>query len=439
MSNPIDETRTERLHRLFAASGLLLFLVTWRLWIPQTRFPQVPLFDIAARVPPAVDWGLAAGILLSLVLVLCSSARSRWRIAGLVLFLISTTAAIVFDQHRAQPWAYQFLLIALVLLVRPRPGVLFWLQALTISIYAHSGISKLDYSFCTGLGQVFVEQLFAFVQVPVANWSQTLRCVAALAFPVGELVVALGLCVPRRRWRWTFLALAIAMHLGLLLVLGPWGLRHSWGVLIWNVFFIAQDWLLFAPRKISAETAADGNSANPPGDVTAEGETLTAGNPPAGRWRKGRERVAIGVLVAAIVLPVLEPWGLFDHWPAWGLYSARTERVHLILAPRARNRLPARWQFFIIADPRDRPWLRMRLDRWSLAELAVPLYPQGRFQLGVARAVIERGGVQDHQFRIILESAANRWTGAREQVELTTREEIDAIARTYWFGTRPRR
>jgi hypothetical protein len=53
------------------------------------------------------------------------------------------------------------------------------------------------------------------------------------------------------------------------------------------------------------------------------------------------------------------------------------------------------------------------MDRWSLSELAVPIYPQDRFQVGVALAVAKHYDL-DRSIRVVWQSASARISGARE-------------------------
>src|SRR5690606_33293969 len=69
------------------------------------------------------------------------------------------------------------------------------------------------------------------------------RRTAVALLPVGEIALFGGLLLPktRRAAKWV----SVGMHLALLGILGPWGLGDKPGVLIWNVYFIAQNLLLF--------------------------------------------------------------------------------------------------------------------------------------------------------------------------------------------------
>ncbi|MEQ9068368.1 MAG: hypothetical protein RLO18_16655, partial [Gimesia chilikensis] len=81
--------------------ALLLLGTTWQLWTPQTRFPQIPLFEWVSALPAGIDWltltimlTTAGCLLLFSVVPLCLRKPApepgvNWqRICGL-LFLVA--------------------------------------------------------------------------------------------------------------------------------------------------------------------------------------------------------------------------------------------------------------------------------------------------------------------------------------------------------------
>ncbi|MGC1274696.1 MAG: MauE/DoxX family redox-associated membrane protein [Planctomycetaceae bacterium] len=247
-----------RLRRWLALCGLLLVAATWRLWTPQVVFPQIPFLAVLRTVPGWIDWIALTGVVAGLVgLLLTPGERGASALRALsnraaswfaCLFVASLTLLILLDQHRFQPWAYQFAIVAIALAFVPAQralSLLRLLRLLTIGIYFWSAVSKLDYTFLHGLGPELLRgTLTAFGLEP--RWMRSdVATALALAFPLDELAVAALLAF--RRTRKYGLILAIAMHVLLLATLGPLGLNHSWGVLLWNVYFIGQDVLLFAP------------------------------------------------------------------------------------------------------------------------------------------------------------------------------------------------
>ena len=129
---------------LVAIGGLSLIGATWPLWTPQTDFPQVPWFAAAGMLSSSWQWTLLATLAGALLGVLLLPAHSLRRRAALLLAAAAFIALVLPDQHRFQPWAYEFMLLALcIALVRPCRAIAL-IRLLVISIYLYSGLSKLD-------------------------------------------------------------------------------------------------------------------------------------------------------------------------------------------------------------------------------------------------------------------------------------------------------
>jgi len=137
-------------------------------------------------------------------------------------------------------------------------------------------------------------------------------------------------------------------------------------------------------------------------------------------------------------LPLLAPTAWFDLWPSWGLYASSAERVSLLVHRREWGRLPLELQACGESqnDPDD-PWIPLRLDRWALAALDAPIYPQARSQLGVAEAVIGRYGL-GHRARVVRSSLADRFSGERRHELLTGLPQLLAAQDEYWLNAHPR-
>jgi hypothetical protein len=412
---PASQNRAAWLGRAMGLFGVTLVASTWRLWTPQQEFPQVPLVHAAGAVPAWFEWTGGATIVLALCGALLARNR-RLHAATLAVFAISTLLMILMDQERLQPWAYQFLLTALVLaLADPRESVGL-LRLLMVSFYFHSAMSKFDFSFLHTLGQQFLAALAHSTGASIGAGDGSWRLAAAAIFPGGELLVAIGLCLARTRS--AALGAAVLLHVLLLVILGPWGLDHKAGVLIWNGYFIVQDILLFWPARKSVGAALP----------TAEPMRLRGAGP----------RFAAGVIVAAVLLPFLAPTAWFDLWPSWGLYASSAERVTLLVHRREIDQLPDALRRFV--SPADDPldaWMTLRLDRWALEALGAPIYPQSRYQLGVAEAVIARYQL-GHRARVIRWGLANRLTGERRQDVFSGMPQLLSAANEYLFNTRPR-
>lgn len=400
-----------RLVRLLAIGQVALVAATWKLWTPQAVFPQVPLIQAAGDWPDWLDW-ICLVVLAASSLTMLVGRRGRLSRGAPAASAVSFALFFVLNQHRLQPWAWQFFLLSILLSLADDTTTRRAWIGLTVSIYLWSAVSKVDVVFFESYGPTLIGGLKQAIGLKgVANqWTQSLDIAASIGLTVGELAVAILLAWPRTRWfgLWA----ATLMHLALLAALGPLGLNHSLGVLLWNVFFIAQDWLLFGIPKVPPATPFPAQPFWP----------LT--------WPS---RLGLTVIGMAMLWPALEPFGGCDHWLAWAVYSARSDRSQLILG----NRWAHIKEESKVLDP----------SQLSLDRLGVPIYPQHRFQVGVALGLAESRGPRDVTLTLTLWSHSSRWRrrnpqGRREMpgVEfLTGPDELNPWADRYFFNARPRR
>lgn len=405
-TSPIELPAATRFRRLTAFATIALVLTTLRAWLPQTVFPRVPLVAAGLGWPDGVDL-LAVGALLGGALLTFTPTRQRF---GWFVLAGAFVLAVLADQHRLQPWAYQFALLAVVFAVTADDARQLQLARwLAIAIYLHSAISKLDHAFLHGMGPQLVERMATTVGLDTKWWTDGFRTTLAAALPVGELAIAIGLVL--RRSRRTAAWVAVVLHAGLIAILGPWGLAHEWGVVLWNGFLVGETLLLFTPWSA---TAPSGESASRPSAL----------------------RLGEAVIGAACLLPFLEPFGLFDHWPAWAVYSERTERVALLLPIEDVDELPRSLREYV-SPPDPNGWSRVRIDRWSLESLGVPVYPQERFRLGVAAAVVGRIP-EEVPVRVVIDGVPDRWTGHRERAVLESRDAIADRSEAFRLNAKPK-
>ena len=168
---------------LWAVSLLCLLGATYRLWIPQQALPQLPLFGFAGRVSDSVQWGMI-GVLVGSLIVLVISRRPRrwvwWIVCGCLV------GCFWADQHRLQPWAYQGAIYALLFALTPPGKTQRWIVPVAISIYAFSGLRKLDYQSAHSVGQQMIDAMAKPLGGLPEAISTTHRIRIALMLPAAE-------------------------------------------------------------------------------------------------------------------------------------------------------------------------------------------------------------------------------------------------------------
>lgn len=410
------------LSKVVAASALVLVAVTWPLWTPQAVFPCVPFFGALRLAPDWFDWIATTGVLASLLMILVVRRERpivRW--SGLI-FIASIIGLVLSDQHRFQPWAYEFALLTLVLSALPPQEAIVWARLLVISIYVYSALSKLDWTFIESGGGQIVDGLLTFLRLTGDRVSFGQRRVLAGSLAAGELLVGFGLAW--RRSRKLALAASVMMHSLLIAALGPFGAGHKPGVLLWNVTFIIQNIVLFGIAG-----ANDKGTQVMPIAAGSEAQRSLVGSV---------LRSAVRVMVAfAILFPLTQPFGLCDTWPAWAVYATGPERVRVFVAEIDREHLPAVVRPYL-EPPRFRDGrCLVRIDRWSLDATQAPIYPQNRFKLGVTLDLAARGRLKE-PILVEVDGPANRWTGKRDSRELVGADAISAELARDWINGLPR-
>lgn len=347
------ETSDRLIFRIWAVSIAVLISLSWKLWLPGfTDFPRVPVWDtVGTSVLVIVQYAAVLVLVVSLVLV-CVSEKVRESSAG-----IAAAFGVMFlcNQHCLQPWAWQGFIIAVLIACLPMRDAKLWIARVLISIYLYSAIGKFDYQFIHSLGQDFLNVVLGWFG-QADSISDQLKSKLVLLFPIGELLVAIGLLIPKFRKAAAWLA--IVLHVVLIAILSPIGLNHRWPVVVWNamsIIFVV--WLFLRPSKTESV-----------------------------RQSKLGSVAYVGILFAIVVLvgPLLRPMQLWDHWLAWGLYSPGNSRVETYVSEAASQRCDEKLQPYF-TDSADLFGSReFAMDRWSLDELGVPIYPQDRFQKGAA-------------------------------------------------------
>lgn len=468
-----------RLYGLIAwciLTTLGLMIATWSLWGNTTAYPQVPWFAWGRSVSPQIDRAVFYVFIVIAILTLGQSVKAAlwpprdwfesecraretcsrpqesgdwYNRLGLGLCFVCLTFLILLNQHRLQPWAYQFLLISLPILLldrdaQSRDRVWRCLRLLMISLYLHSALSKFDSAFCLGLGRSFWDTLWRWMPDQMsgglgADWQPRRPHFGPLLFPLVEFLIALGLTWSRTRsfavWG------AVGMHLILIAILSPWGLGHRPAVLIWNLSFVVLIPMVFLSLK-STHPLIEKDSSQDPRSATV---------PPAHPGLiqlsyKFRQMLTVTVVWTSVLIPFLEPFGLCDVWLAWGLYADHGERMAIFVSDSGHGKLPSVWKEgaqiskWDNLDPESEypsHW-RVRIDRISLQVTGAPIYPQIRFQIGVAIGLARQARLHGSNMSVVIESRATRWTGKRKVIRLNSVDEIELFADRLWFNAQPR-
>lgn len=461
-----------------AIATLSLVASTWPLWTGSSSFPQIPFLQCLCEVGAWADAG-ALGLILGGALAtlfgstvsLIDAGRNREaklpRIAlrletfGPWLIAIGLGSSALLNQHRLQPWAWHFILLAPVLarriylwnvdfrdspgngvpnLNRPETLDYYFPLAITACVYFGSAASKVDEEFALTYGQQLINALLSAIGLSARLWSEQTRQVLASGLPLCEFLV-MGL-VLHPRTRRVGLATSIVMHVLLLLALGPSGMNHRPGVIIWNFFFIIQNLILWRYskanwiRSFQEEIEAGPRVADIQEPARAEAELKRL------FWLKGpiwvfSQFLSGPLTCVACFTPVLFQFRLCDPWPAWAVYASQPARVTVLLDHAAAENLPADLRQFIQPRQLDDGRVFFRADLWSIEATGAPIYPGDRFPIAVASSFAGRPKLSN-KVDVVVESQSAWWTGERTAREYQGTEDISRLAGGFWINTRPR-
>jgi hypothetical protein len=406
LSTPIDALS------VFAIFEILLIGATWNLWWGGSDFPVCPV--IIPAVPVAIDRMILIAFLLNAFLIavepwicrpdsdhqLAVRARSfaalLWascRFRQLFTLLFGTLLAVE-NQHRLQPWHWLFLLMLMIQQTRDRQRCTQLMQHVIATIYVCSALSRIATDLTGDMTTLIIRQLLDFAgmtEPPGPTGEAWFRwCLI-----IGEGVTGLLLLLPR--FRRFGLCAAMGMHIALLMALGPPGLNHHPGVLLWNLCMLVAVPILFARRR------------------TSEVHRLTRSD----SQRSRGVRFAFAVIW---LFPLSGLLGIADNWPSWQLYSSRPERIVMMIREDQRELIPNQLQPFIGRAEVFSEWVPVMLDRWSLQGTGSPVYPEDRFQLWVIGHLLQ-DAADEIQVRIVISEPEFLWWRRRERT-LKSREEL---------------
>ena len=112
-------------------------------------------------------------------------------------------------------------------------------------------------------------------------------------------------------------------------------------MLSWNVYFLAQNIVLFGIASQGSGIRDQGSGKR----IERPGLSRSVLTPDPWPLTPRRTAAAIrGLLVFALIFPLTEPFGLCDVWPAWAVYATGPERLRVTIDAADRQRLPAALQ-----------------------------------------------------------------------------------------------
>jgi hypothetical protein len=370
--------------RLVLAAALVAgLLLVPRLFLAGRTYPRVPALDGWPALAAPLDIAVLGALLAALAGVALAPWPRWWTVAATVLAVVLALD----DQSRWQPWFYQYVvMLAALALARDAGDTLAAWRAVLVGLYFWSGVQKLNATFMTHLFPWLVEPAAgilpaAFHRVLLGGW---------MAVPILEILVAVGLLVPRLRN--AAVAGAVAIHVVVLGLLGPLGHASNAVVWPWNAAMAGLAVLIFW------------NAHQPARQLVVP-------------RRLGPHALA---LVLFGILPALSFAGHWDAYLSGALYSGNIKAGALAVSDEVAARLP---------EPARRNVARNRMGanvldlwEWSMSELGVPSYPEDRVFHGLGRDLCRLAGTPT-ELVVVVFGRPGALTGDRE----VTRRDCAAL------------
>lgn len=426
---------------------LILVWSTWPIWSLQSNVPCIPLLALGSSVSRMVDQ-IALLVYLGSVVTIVVAALRRPASSGRVLTLacgvalLAGTGLVIISTHRIQAWHVLYLESLVVIVTCSLASISFDRQValfrcLPAIIYVCSALSRCSASMSESMTAQVVRVLLDLTGLDLAAKSSSVVAALAWSFAAGEFLVGVGLLVDRlRRW---FTGLAMLLHVLLIISLGPWGLNHHFGVLLWNCCFLCllpavfgtpfrKTAVLGAPfRKPTGQSQSNAGS-QALANISGLAKSPTDGQGGSIRWV---ERVLISI---AFIFPFTGLFGVADNWPGWQLYSSRPEVWGLYVRESSVGELPADLKPFVGTPRPLEDWCPVRIDRWVLEQTDAPLYPEDRYQLGLILALTQQ--LPEDHIQVVIDEPGGWDYWNREFRTIHGRESLEIESERFLLNAR---
>jgi hypothetical protein len=318
---------------------LLAKKISWRVWTADRLLPTAPVIDMPSWLQYVL---LLLSVLLLFILII-----KPWNKALLISLCTCEVLSCLADQNRWQPWEYQYLftLLVFIIYIKRKEKIIPQLAFILFAIYLYSGIGK----FNEGYLQQFWSNMFLnrYLHLSEAALSTPLLYYSGYITACIEVAsAALLLFKPTQRMAALTLML---MHVFILLVLGPFGLKYNIIIWPWNMLMMAQLYIIFLQNHT----------------VPFYFKKLWKG------WGKI-------VVISWGILPILNYAGLWDSYLSSRLYSGNLPAMVLCLNDEKEVQ---QLQRFLSSTDRYnlcKGSAMVHLQTWAMRETNIVPYPENR-------------------------------------------------------------
>ncbi len=337
-------TSTKLITILFLILGLI---ISPKLWVGNRRLPLVPVIDILENVPHSFNYFLF--LLLIIFLLFEVLKPNKWSLISTILILFYF---ILQDQNRLQPWVYIYILFLLpfcflIFFKNPENSLSNLFKIILIAIYFWSGIQKINSNFINdGFSHILIT-LFRIQD------TETIKNILPLGYIIPIIEILTAICLLFKILRKYGIALAIITHTFILIYTSPIGINNNYIVAPWNVAMILLVITTFYEEERVLELS-----------------------------NRIDFKIALVNYLYLLILGLLPLLNFFDKWDdylSFSLYSEKNKVFYIAISDKYIAQFNHQFDdYFLQLDANIQGGKVIDVNRWSMKELNVPIYPEER-------------------------------------------------------------
>ncbi len=329
---------------IFLIVGLVLSV---NLWVGNRLFPLTPCIGLFEIIPYSLNY-----LLFPVLIILLASEIFKPNKWSLVLALLILVFFLLQDQNRLQPWIYVYFLILFPFCLAPffkisEKHLIVSLKIIFIAMYFWSGIQKMNSNFVNeGFSHILIN-LFK-IQNP-----QIIRNLLPLGYIISLAEIYIAISLMSKKLRNSGVFLAIFTHTFILIYVSPIGTNTNYIIYPWNAAMILLVISLFYQDKNDFKFSDFS-------DIKATFLTH----------------------VYMLLLGVLPIFNFFDKWDdylSFSLYSEKSKIFYIAISDKYIEQFDHQFDdYFLKLDVNTSGGKVIDVNKWSMKELNVPIYPEIR-------------------------------------------------------------
>ncbi|WP_157456519.1 hypothetical protein [Chryseobacterium hispalense] len=354
----LSDKQISYLVKVIALFWLLTKMWSYKTWITERLYPVIPPIEILNNIPDYFHQFLFGFSLLSLFTILCFKINR-----GLLIALFFTEIiSCMLDTARWQPWEYMYLCFLLVVIINfynPK-NILLLSHLFLVSIYLFSGLHKFSRDF---LSMVWLNMfLVDFLGLSMEFILKYKLFFTGLLIPIIEVALAILLLISKSKKVISYLL--IIMHFGILIFIGPLGVKYNSVVWPWNLAMIFILIIVYSkPVEFSKKIVLSNLY-----------------------W-----------MILWFVMPVLSLFGSWYQYFSFNLYSGKGDQMYICISGNEKELQP----YF---EPQDGVFCKgkagVNLQNWALKEIKSAPIPETQIYEKIAAYLKKKYGKD--QVKIIL-------------------------------------